>query len=158
MKYSNSELQNIIKNKFEFLITEFELKIIYDQIQEWGYKLVYKGLKVGVTILFEFREAYINIIIHQLKEGEIENDVYPYKDSILLRNIGLDYIVKYKEPLRLTKPLYDKTSEYYGKDEAVEILIDILSENLRKFASNTLRGDFTLFKEIDSFVKEHYKV
>jgi len=157
MKYSNNQVVEIIKNAFSFLNTEYKLSVIEDKMSDFGYKLVFKGTKTAVSIIFEFREAYVNIILHKLINGEIQNDVYPYKEEVPLNNIGLDFIVKYKDPKQLTKPLYDYTSDYYGKDNAFEIMVNSLSMNLRKFAHEVLIGDFSVFSEVDKFVKEHYK-
>jgi hypothetical protein len=153
MKYDNTQVQAIIKEKFNFLVREYNLQLVYDRFSDWGYKSIYKGDKTAVSVIFEFREAYVNVLLHRLVNGEIENDSYPFKKDTPLNNIGLDFIVKYKAPMRLTKPLYDASSDYYGKDSAFELMVNSLADNLKSIAGDVLRGNFEVFGEIDSFVK-----
>lgn len=40
--------------------------------------------------------------------------------DVPLLNIGLDSIVKYKDPSKLTRPLYIDNTDYYGKEDAFE--------------------------------------
>lgn len=157
MKYSNKQIENILKDKFIFLIADYNFSLESENLSDWGFKIVYKNQTTAVSVIFEFREAYVNIILHKLVKGEIDNDDYPYKANIPLNNIGLDFIVKYKNSSELTKPLYDSTSEYYRKDNAFEVMVSNLAKNLKEFASNVLNGDFSIFNEVDRFVKEHYK-
>jgi hypothetical protein len=157
MKYSNEQIQEILTKSFQFLIDDYNLFLVVNKKRDWGFKLVYKGTKVAISIIFEFRDAYVNIILHRLVNNEIQNDMYPSKPDIALNNIGLDYIVKFKNPSELTKPLYDTLSDYYGKDNAFEIMVSRLSANLRKYASEVLKGNFDAFDEVNGFVKGHYR-
>ena len=157
MKYSNEEIQNMLLDTFSFLIKENDMTLITNRINSNGIKQIYKGKKTGVTILFEFREAYVNVLLHRLTNHEINADVHPANRQIPLNNIGLDYIVKYRNESDLTKPLYDPTSEYYGKDDAFKIMIAKLADNLRKYGAEILTGNFNTFSEVDGYVKDHYK-
>lgn len=102
-------------------------------------------------------QAYVHILLHRLVDGKIEHDPNPFQDDVPLLNIGLDWIVKYKDPSKLTRPLYNDTTDYYGKEDAFEIMVGRLADNLRNFAGSILEGDFSLFSKVDSMVKEHKK-
>ncbi|HEX3047917.1 MAG TPA: hypothetical protein VHY08_24410 [Bacillota bacterium] len=157
MKKSNDLVHDVLIAKFDFLAKEHNLTLVFDQINDWGYRLIYKGSNVAVSIVYEYREAYIHILLHRLVNGEIENDPNPYQEDLPLLNIGLDWIVKVLDPSKLVKLTYDGTADFYCKDGAFETMAGNQAANLKNFAGSVLEGDFTVFQEVDALVKEHYR-
>ncbi len=145
-----------IQEAFVFLIDEYGYRLMTDKSTRDGCRLVYIGGLTAVTVLYESRSAYVNVLLHRLINGNIEFDQWPYVKEVLLNNIGLDFIVKYIDESRLAKPLYDAESEYYGKQDAFMLMLLKVADNLRTFGNDVLKGDFSIFKNIDAFVKQHY--
>lgn len=99
----------------------------------------------------------MNVILHRLVEGKIVNDPYPHQETVPLNNIGLDFIVKFRDERKLTKPLYDETTEYYGAKDGYEQMVIKLAQNLRAFGGDVLKGDFAVFVDAGKLMKAHHK-
>lgn len=144
----SSRYGKVIARKFEFLKVLYGLHLVETKDESWGIKYKYIGETVGISILFEFREAYINVTIHRLRNGQIVPDVYPFSRKTIVNNINLDFFVTHIDKGRTVKPLYDSSSDYYGKENAFEIMATRTAKNLSDFCGGVLNGKFDIFEEV----------
>lgn len=142
---------------FSFLVDDYDYRILTKKRTAEGCRFVFMNAAVGVTVSYEIREGYINVLLHRLVKGAIKFDPWPYERNRPLNNIGLDWIVKYKDESKLSVPLYDPTSEYYNNTNAFNLMISKVAQNLRIFGDSVLRGNFGIFAEVDHLLKDHYK-
>lgn len=154
MKIDSKDNEALLSGKaFDFLIRDYGFLLEYAKSDMNGFRHVYHGTHVAVTVCYESREAYVHVIMHRLVNDCIITDPFPYQLNVPLNNIGLDHIVKYRAPEDLTKPLYDETSDYFGAENAFESMVCRLAYNLKCYADDVLRGNFSVFAEVDGFVK-----
>ncbi|TGM94954.1 hypothetical protein [Leptospira licerasiae] len=147
MKKSN-RYESVIIDEFKLLKDQYGISLVEIKSEDWGVKCKYIGEVVGVSVLFEFREAYINVTINRLQNGRIIPDVYPLIKGAKVNNINLDFFVMHIDKKRMVKPLYDSTSDYYGKENAFEIMTARTAKNLYDLCGDILNGDFDLFEEV----------
>jgi hypothetical protein len=147
---------DIAKENFNFLISDYDFKLIKSHKENSGYKLIYLNSFTGVKITYEYREAYIFIMLYKLINRKmIENPIDIMKDSILY-GYGLDDIINLKNPSDLIKPSYQYNSEsdYHDSCKGLTLYVSTFANNLKIYASDILDGDFKIFKELDTIVKD----
>lgn len=150
---------DIFKNTFEFLIKDYCFRIISQSDEKSSYKMVLKNATTGVEIKYEVREAYINIMLYRLVNGEIrENNSIAIRNNESINGFNLDYIVNLRSPNDLIRPAYEygELSEFYEEEYGLFKYVTKFSENLKKHAGDILNGEFDLFNVLDKFVKDTY--
>jgi len=146
----------IAKEQFGFLITDCEFKLVGCREEEWGYNLIYLNSTTGVKIIYEFREAYIFIMLYKLVDGKLIENPRNISDDTVLYGYGLDDIVNLKNSKDSMKPTYEygDESEYYDKENGMTLYVSKFADNLRKYANEVLNGNFEIFMKVDKVVKE----
>ncbi len=145
----NEENHRILLNdKFKFLKTDYEFEPVSTIDDPDFYKVILKNTTTGIAIIYEYRDANVFIYLYKLINGQIIEDKLPIVERDPLNSIELSYIVQYRDPERLTVPLYDDFSTSF------EDLITKLASNLRMFADDVLRGDFSIYPKVDKLAKK----
>lgn len=155
----NNSYVDMFKSTFQFLIEDYHFGIISQSDEEWGHKMVLKNATTGVEIIYEVREAYINIMLYRLLNGEIrENTSSAIRNNETINGFNLDYIVNIRNPNDLIRPAYEygEYSEFHEENYGLYKYISKFSDNIKKHAEDILNGDFDLFNQLDKVVKESY--
>ena len=148
---NKGELDNIFKEAFAFLFSDHGCSIISSKKESWGYKLVAANSTTGIEIIYEFREAYIVVVVFRLIDGKIVNNIdRAVKSNEPMAGFGLEWIVNLKNPELKIKSAYDY--EINIIDYA-----SMVADRLKEYASDILNGDFSMFSTLDTMVKESYK-
>ena len=149
----------IAQEQFKFLESEYNFKLSKCEKEDWGYELIYMNNTTGVKITYEYHEAYIFIMLYRLDEGRLRENPKNIKDNTTLYGYGFDDLINLKNPQALIKPAYEygEQSKYYNKENGLLQYVSAFSENLKTYAKDVLKGNFTTFSNLDKVVKERVK-
>ena len=149
----------IAKKHLSFLESEYNFRLSKCDKEDWGYELIYRSDTTGVRITYEYREAYIFIMLYQLVDGAIKENPRNIENNTVLYGYGLDDIISLRNPEDLIKPAYEygEQSEYYDKDKGLSLFTSAFTSNLKTYGKDVLSGDFEIFPELDKIVKERVR-
>lgn len=149
----------IAKEQFSFLESEYNFRLSKCEKEDWGYELIYLNNTTGVKITYEYREAYIFIMLYKLIDGNLKENPRNIEDSTILYGYSLDDMIILRNPDDLIKPTYeyDEQSKYFKENDGLSLYADAFSDNLKTYAKDVLNGDFTVFPDLDRIVKERVK-
>ncbi len=145
----------IAKEQFHFLESEFNFRLSKSENEEWGYQLLYLNDSTGVKITYEYREAYIFIMLYKLKDGCLVENPRNIEENTSLNGFALDDVIILRNPEDIIKPTYeyDEDSEFFQEDDGLSRYTAAFAEYLKKHGADMLDGDFNLFPELDKVVK-----
>lgn len=144
----NKDFKKIIEDSFLFLNTEYNFNLINVDDDDDYLSLIYKNQTTGVKITYEYRDANIFVYLYKLQDGQLVEDKTPISKELPLHSIELSYIIQYRNPERLTKPLYDSSVKSF------DVLVEAIAENLKVCADDVLKGDFDIFIKLDDIAKK----
>lgn len=149
----------VAKEQFSFLQTEFGLNLLKTNKEDWGYELLYTNRTTGVKITYEYQAAYIFIMVYRLIDGKFCENPSNINDDTILNGYGLDDIISLQNNEALIKPAYayGEKSKYYDEDKGLTLYTSAFANNLKKFGSKVLQGDFTIFSDADKLVKKRIR-
>ena len=150
----------IAQDQFKFLVSDFDFKLSRHVKEEWGYEMIYLNDKTGIKITYEYREAYVFIILFQLINGKIKENPRRIEEKTVLYGYGLDDLIGLRNPQALIKPAYEygDNSKYYDPKNGLSHYVAEFANNLKEYAIDILKGNFTIFSELDKVVKERIKM
>ncbi|MBI3143582.1 MAG: hypothetical protein HYZ16_12215 [Bacteroidetes bacterium] len=149
----------IAQEQFKFLESEYSFRLSKCEKEDWGYELIYLNDTTGVKITYEYREAYVFIMLYQLIDGELRENPRSIDNNTILHGYGLDDLISLRNPQALIKPAYNygEQSKYYDEKNGLLLYVSEFAGNLKRYAKDVLKGDFTIFHELDKIVKERVK-
>lgn len=144
-------LCDITKEEFAFLQSDYDCTLISSKIEGWGFEVIYGNSTTLVEITYEWREAYLLIVLY---DRSVKKDQHrTYRPELLKYGSGLDWIVEYRDPSASLRPTYeyDEESPFHDKEHGIRNYFAAFAEQLRTYASDVLQGDFSVFEEIKNF-------
>ncbi len=153
------ELEQVFEQAFCFLKSEYGFNTILSKREDGGYYFTAINSTTGIEIIYEFKEAFIKIVIYKLINGEIvKNITNAVKNNEPITGFSLEWILALKNPKAQIKPAYEYGigSKYYEKGNGLKNYVLIVAERLEEYASDILKGDFSVFSTLDIMVKENY--
>ncbi|GAK58227.1 hypothetical protein U27_05200 [Candidatus Vecturithrix granuli] len=156
---SGKNFDQIVLEQFHFLITDYGFKFVKKREENWGYDIVFLNATTGVHVIYEFREAYIFIMLYRLINGKLVENPSPITENSVLNAFCLDDIVTIKNPDATMKPAYyyGIESEFYNKEQGMTLYVSKFADNLKIYAADVLTGNFEIFTELDQIVKKRAK-
>jgi len=153
---ASKDFNLIAMKQFKFLEFDYGFQLVKSVKEDWGYELIYLNNTTGVKIIYEFREAYIFIILYKLVDGKLIENPKSIDENTVLYGFGLDDIIGLRFPQALIKPAYQygEESKYYDKKKGLTLYVTAFSDNLKEYASDVLEGDFKIFHETQKIVKD----
>lgn len=154
----SKKLEHTFEKYFHYLEGEHGFKTMLSERKEWRYCFIAMNLTTGIEIIYEFKEAYIQVILHKLINGEILHSITnSIKNNTPITGFSLEWILALRNPKEQIKPAYNypPNHQYYKKD-GLEKYVAMVAEKLKEYASDILNGDFSVFTTLDSMVKENY--
>jgi hypothetical protein len=143
----------LCRSIFKFLEKDFTFKLELVERDRYGTRLIYKNLTTAVKIDFTPYEGYIFIKLIRL----VNNNIPPYKEinpRDVIHDFHLTDIVSFRNPsLKLTWPTVDK----WENRDILKKELRYRAKLIKKYASDILRGDFTIFPELEKIVKKRAK-
>ena len=150
--------EQIATEKFEFLTSDYSFRLAERRTSSGFCSLTFTNetAGVGVRITYESREAFVFVIIYRLVGGKIRENPRPINRESELTGYCLDDIVSLLGPGDALKPayFYPPTSEFYDPNIGMELYVSRFADNLKRYASDVLTGDFRLFAQLETLVKK----
>jgi hypothetical protein len=146
----------IAKEQFNFLQTDYKFNLQICKKEDWGYELLYLNATTAVKITYEYRSAYIFIMIYQLKDGKFFENPRSINLKTMFNGFGLDDIVSIQNSKALIKPAYEygEKSIYYDSNNGLTKYTSAFAKNLKTYGKKLLKGDFTIFSDVEKIVKK----
>lgn len=152
-----NKLRYLFIQSFDFLWEDYKFAIISDKIEKWGYILEAKNTVTGIKFIYEYKEAFVNVIIYRLVDGElIENTTHAIINDEKINGFSLNRIISVINPSDLQKVYHPKKKEV-DENNDLEIYLEQIAVQIRKYLPEILKGNFNLFCKLDKIVKEEYK-
>jgi hypothetical protein len=153
---AQNTFDQIAKEQFAFLLSDYAFELAKCKEENWGYSLVYLNRSTGVEIVYEYREAYVFITLYRLVGRRLVRNPLNIADDAEIHGFALDDIIGLRNPSARMKPAYEygEGSEYYDRETGMTLYVSRFAENLRKHAHDVLSGDFRVFSQLDRIVRE----
>ncbi|MBC6608909.1 hypothetical protein H8B13_18960 [Hymenobacter sp. BT188] len=148
-----------VKEQFAFLEVDFACRLVQARKAPQVYEFRYQNSTTGIELTYEYREAYLFILLYQLQDGKWVANPTPMQEQTKLTGYALDDVLLLRNPNALVKPAYayGADSVYYEKETGLSLYIGAFAANLQRYAADILQGDFSLFPALEKVVKERMK-
>ncbi|WP_167882723.1 hypothetical protein [Leptospira kmetyi] len=127
LQYSIEDYSAEVRKLFDFLIDNYEYKLLFDGNESIGYRHLYSGKNIRINLYFDYRDNFFYFSIIRGLETKFPN----VKDKINIKTF-LDLAEKYNVGIRL-KDLEPDKKQY--KDS-----LKRNAELLKKYGKNILKG------------------
>ncbi len=149
-------IENMIADSFSFLITQFDFFHVKMKSDRYEAKTRFVNKYCAITITYEYRDAYFNVVISKLVDGNIipsPSSFLIHKGTILY-NHSLNDILELLSPDDVMLPIYEygEDSPYHDEKNGFEKYIAKYADNLKKYGPPFFKGDFSLFPLLDEIV------
>jgi hypothetical protein len=99
-------VDTIVKAQFAFLEVDFACRLVQAKKESQVYVFRYQNSTAGIDLTYEYREAYLFILLYQLQDGKWVANPTPMEEHTQLHGYGLDDVVLLRNPKVLIKPAY----------------------------------------------------
>jgi len=141
----DQSFEDMCKEKFSFLIDQYQLKALKVMEDAFSIKIIYKNNDAGISIIFEPRENDIYVVLHRLVNRKIDKS---YVSSNTKRNSFYVYdLMKIRKPAEKEREIISK-SKFKGPLN-MKLLLKAYANYLQKNAGDILKGDFSIFSELE---------
>ncbi len=150
-----ADLKKFVFEEFGFVEKEFGLARLYSKQIEGGFEFAYRNATTAVCLTYEFREAYLFVMLYRLVNGEFVKNPTRVALDTPLNGYALDDIVSLHNPDALVKPAYQygERAEFYTNKEGLRLYFRLFAENLRKYGARVMMGNFEDFEGADKIVR-----
>jgi hypothetical protein len=137
---------------FSFLVEEFGFQRGFKKTDSRAgiYRVWYKSNTTGVEVWLEWREQRIYVELFRLVDGRIKQNPIVIGPKSDLNQFNLEDLLAIREPgltLRSRAPGEPLTVR------SVQLFLTQYAAALRQRGSDILRGDFTIFRQLETIVK-----
>ena len=168
----NSELFfKLCDRYFQFLLEKFGCRVVSrkDNSWRWGYEVTYQNSTTAVKIRYEPADHYVFILLCQLVNGKIPDYPVSIHRKTKLHQFYLDDLLVLRSPgTRIrSKPFGDTIPDDLSAKQIIEAcvanpftkhdlehMVKTYAAALRKHGADILRGDFTVFAQLEKIVKK----
>lgn len=150
----DKKLYEYCQSCFQFLVGDYGFTFVSLNEEDWGFEFLYKTNNVGVALTFEHRDFYLFVKLCRLQNGDFPPEPGEITSNTSLECFDLDDLVLLRSKHSLIPPhqLDTKLDASFLKS-----IVRNQSENLKNFANDVLKGNFSIFPELDKIVKERAK-
>ena len=141
---------SICLERFQFLIERFDCRRGAKSASAGVYRITYQNSTTAVEIGLEWQEQYVYVELCGLVDGRIKDNPIVIGPESQLTVFNLEDVLEIRNPSLKLSP------SNFARPLTVDALDKILSHYARaleKCASDILRGDFSLFDELERIVK-----
>ena len=124
------------------------------------YTIIFQNETTALRVYFEWREVYLSVQICRLVNGQFQEEShafnhewtsFPVEDLLTVRAPDYD-----QGPLLISRSYEDFTGEDAIMEE-VGRQLEIYAAALREYGGDILRGDFSIFPQLDKLAKQRAK-
>ena len=131
---------------FGFLETEFGAKRVKLKLDRWDRQwlpsVLYVNATTAVHIRYEVRDAYADVRLYPLEDGDVPANA---RDG--LHGIPLNHLVALENKADLLGSAYDHP-EFEDAERGLELYLERVVHNLRRYGGAFLSGDFSLLPRV----------
>lgn len=134
----------LCRQVFRFLETDFNYKLASIKRDAYGTYIIYSNLTTAIKIIFSPIDGGLFIELIRLTGGKIPP--YP-KDHFEFTNV----LILRKTSFKINDPTMDELMYHY---HALKKALLQRTHLLKKYCIDIIRGDFTIFPELEKIVKK----
>jgi hypothetical protein len=137
------------RKRFKFLEEEFNFKPPKRQRTSVFCSLIYQNEMTAVEASLEPMDGGVFVLVSRLVNGEIPEYPIFVTRKMTLHSYYLDDLVSLKQPDAAKR----QASMYPASGVKIAKCVAQSASQLREFGSNILRGDFSVFSQLEEMVK-----
>ena len=141
----------LCQKTFHFLEKAYGFKLSAIDQDAYGVYLTYTNPTTAIVVSFEPREGGIFTRVIKLVDGKIPSYPITIEESTLISSYYIEDIIALRgPPTKMEQPPIDDLRN-------ISILSKVLTQHasaLRTYAADILKGDFTLFPQLEQIVKK----
>lgn len=145
---------NLCLQKFQFLFDEYGFKKKRKETAGGDYSILFQNTMTAIVVGFEWRDQYIYVRLCRLPDGEFrKNPIFITEDSEIS-------CFDIEDLLTIRAPEMGIDAALFGKalsDKEVERVIAVYADAVQTQASDILKGDFSVWPELDAIVKNRVR-
>jgi hypothetical protein len=144
--------EKVVK-EFEFLVQKHGFRIKSKKGDNHTFEVRYQNQTTAVRVLFEVKDQMIFTDLCRLVNGKLKDEPIIICHHSELNTFDLQDVLILREPILQFKieKLYNAHKKNFNK------MVQLLSQGLKKNAQDILRGDFSIFPELEKLVKSRIK-
>ncbi len=163
MKQKYTEFDNYvitqIKKAFSFLETEYAFLIEEVIVEGSVISVLYKNSTTGVLVFLDDRANGLYVDISRLVNNKIPEIPIYYRKNDRMDSFILSSILSLRAPsLHIDAPNIDDLVFNPGREKVVSSVIKQHAKALKMYAQDVLRGDFSIFNELEKTYKKRLKM
>ncbi len=141
---------DLVEAKYRYLIDDYAFRLRRKRAFSGWAEVLYRNRTTAVKIWWEYRDSYFEVSLSRLVDGKLLDDPWFILPDSVLNTFYLSNLVAIRCPDRKTLPKLIGTP---FTDGDIEELMSAQSSALREWADDVLRGDFSVFPQLDAVVK-----
>ena len=139
----------LIRKSFSFLVDDFGCKERSSKLDNWGVQTTFCNSTTGVRVSYEPREGGYFVLLMRLVNGEVPEHPIDIDDDTVINRYYLEDLLSIREVDHIKKQFQRITTKQRDEDT-----INELANCLKITAEDVLRGDFSVFYELEKIVKD----
>ena len=124
------------------------------------YTIIFQNETTALRVYFEWRDIYLSVQICRLVNGQLQEGSQPFNrewTSFAVEDLLTVRAPDYDQKLLLVSRSWE---DFTGEDAILEDVrqkLEIYAAVLREYGGDILRGDFSIFPQLDKVVKQRVK-
>jgi hypothetical protein len=144
------DVARVIENSFGFLQSEFEFREESREKKGSQFEVRFSTDSTGIIVSYDVRESYVFVKLCRLVNGRYESEAGEIRPDSEINCFDLNDLVHLRAVQDVVPELQpDKPFP----EEGIEGIVVRHAQNLRNYATDVLRGDFSVFEDLDRIVK-----
>ena len=160
IEFSNRVIEafNFLEEEYEYIRKELERED-FDYPVEKKVVIRFFSQKIAVEVIWYIGNCDIAIGLYELQNGKIPENVSVYGHKGYGRAINLDSLVRMLTDGQVKSPIphsVHKADEIIRKN--MKIILGTFAERLKKYATNILKGDTSIFPKVQEYHRKYWEV
>ena len=147
----------VMRNSFNFLIADYDCRLVEERISYTRTDIVYKNKATGVTVGLDQRMGAIMVDIIRLVDGElphISDDDYS-GDMKTVHAFDFENILKLKAPEAIVeRPSIEDLLCHENRETVISEMVEKHAKVLKKYGRDVLSGDIHIFDKIAASIRK----
>ena len=152
METVNDRFEGLVRDRFQFLETDYNFHICETIKDNYGCFIMYKGSVLAIRVSYEIYDAGIYANFYKLKNGNIPK--YP-----VFFNPAEEFLIFDLNNLLLLRCGKIITQDFKRLHEAAyqEYILKQYADSIKKYALDILNGDFSVLPQLKEIVVRRAK-
>lgn len=157
-KHNTTLFVSLVKKNFKFLEKEFGFFVFKVEDEIWGEAVTYINKTTAITISLEERDGGIFLELYKLIDGCMPEKPITITQKTKLHSFEFENLLLLRAPsLQLEHPFIDDLVFKPGKEKVIGKVLKQCADALKMYAIDVLRGDFTVFFDLEKLVKSRIR-